>query len=67
MKNKFAFSLVFQDTSADGEINLKFVKSPRRDHTVRRVRAGYSARRYLGNLAKSFDDSVLGKLTSRGS
>ena len=46
-------------------VNLKFVHE-RRKPRARRIHPGFSARRYLSRLTRSFDDTFLEKLTQNG-
>ncbi|CAH1790361.1 unnamed protein product [Owenia fusiformis] len=56
----------YGDKENDNGVYLGFVHKRRRDPYIRPIRPGYSAKRYLPSLTKSFDDSVLEKLTNKG-
>ncbi|KAL3855495.1 hypothetical protein ACJMK2_014703 [Sinanodonta woodiana] len=50
----------------ENDVYLKFVHSRRRDYFDRQIRPGFSAKRYLSTWTKSWDDSVLEKVISKG-
>ena len=50
----------------DGEVNLKFIHNRRRPYFERQIRPGFSAKRYLSTWTRSWDDSVLEKVISKG-
>ncbi|OWF42952.1 Afadin [Mizuhopecten yessoensis] len=50
-----------------GFMNMKFIRGrKKKDYFDRQIRPGFSAKRYLSSWTKSWDDSVLEKVISKG-
>lgn len=47
-------------------MNLKFIQQKRRYDYDRQIRPGFSAKRYLSTWTKTWDDTVLEKVISKG-
>ena len=69
---RFAYHTIYMHCSLlflkdkDGAVNLKFIHNKRRPYFDRQIRPGFSAKRYLSTWTRSWDDSVLEKVISKG-
>lgn len=57
--------IFYQDENADG-MYLGFVHPRRWYRETRRIRPGFSAKRYLSTWTQSWDDTLLHKLLDKG-
>ncbi|XP_066305350.1 trichohyalin-like isoform X4 [Branchiostoma lanceolatum] len=53
-------------TNSNEELYLKFMHHRQKDLWARKVRPGFSAKRYISNWSRLWDDSMLNKLKSSG-
>ncbi|KAI8496213.1 hypothetical protein Bbelb_260540, partial [Branchiostoma belcheri] len=53
-------------TNSNEELYLKFLHHRQKDLWARKVRPGFSAKRYISNWSRLWDDSMLNKLKSSG-